>query len=426
MKSRISTQTEEKIIDTIRSLSFEMTRRCNMNCDFCARGKAQNVTITKEIIDKTLDEMKDIYIYDIRLSGGEPFLAVEQIEYIVNEIIRRKFYIDELTVFTNGTIRSSRIAAALKKIAGYIKKIRSIKCDSREFTRINTEFNYSGAENKCVGILISTEGHNTTERQVNDTIQFYKTEIDDDENVALLNQAQSFKYDRLGIAIEGNALVNFDKLFGEVVPRNAYSIDNNYRFIKRVTRDNKAICSFIGKTISISANGNIFPGATMPYERVDKEKMFSIFDCDGDFMARLESFCWVHPLNPNANNIRRQYKIMQLAQSRGRKMEGFNDRTGLWLGYYNSRVDRLEEVMRDMHRILPNLDYDEIEGVATATVMLEMYQGGEQDEVIKTFAKICTEFDDDTISRLSLEWCQGFIKYLVEKDKQLGLAAAQQ
>ncbi len=77
-------------------------------------------------------------------------------------------------------------------------------------------------------------------------------------------------------------------------------------------------------------------------------------------------------------------------------MEDFTDRTYLWLGYFNSRVDRLEEVMRDMHRILPNLDYDEIEGVATATVMLEMYQGGEQDEVIKTFAKICTEFDDDT------------------------------
>ena len=426
MKSRISTQTEEKIIDTIRSLSFEMTRRCNMNCDFCARGKAQNVTITKEIIDKTLDEMKDIYIYDIRLSGGEPFLAVEQIEYLVNELIRRKFHIDELSVFTNGTIRSSRIAAALKKIAGYIKKIRSIKCDSREFTRINTEFNYSGAENKCVGILISTEGHNTTEKQVNDTIQFYKTEIDDDENVAILNQEQSYKYDKSAIAIEGNALVNFDKLFGEVVPRNAYLIDNNYRFIERVTRNNKVICSFVGKTISISANGNIFPGATIPYDRVDTEKMFNIMDCHNDFMARLESFCWEHPLNPNANNIRRQYKIMQLAQNRGRKTEGFNDRTGLWLGYYNSRVDRLEEMMKDFHGILPNLDFDDIEGIATATVMLEMYEGGENDEVVKTFARTCTELEESDIERLSPEWCRGFILFMTNKHNELARSAAQQ
>ena len=82
--------------------------------------------------------------------------------------------------------------------------------------------------------------------------------------------------------------------------------------------------------------------------------------------------------------------------------------------------------MRDFHRLLPNLYFDGIEGVATASVILEMYYGGEKDVMIKEFARTCTEFDDDIISRLSLEWCQGFIKYLVEKDKQLGLAAAQQ
>lgn len=41
-------------------LSVEVTRRCNMNCDFCARGKAQSLDISKEIIDKTLDEVSKI------------------------------------------------------------------------------------------------------------------------------------------------------------------------------------------------------------------------------------------------------------------------------------------------------------------------------------------------------------------------------
>lgn len=66
MKSRISMK-KEKMGKAMYCLSIEMTRRCNMNCDFCARGQAQNVDITHEIIDKTLDEMKDV---KSRLANG--------------------------------------------------------------------------------------------------------------------------------------------------------------------------------------------------------------------------------------------------------------------------------------------------------------------------------------------------------------------
>ena len=109
MKSRINTNKEE-MKRIIYCLSVEMTRRCNMKCDFCARGDAQNVTITKKIIDKTLEEMEGVYINGLRLSGGEPFLAENEIEYLVEEIIRRKIHINHIELFTNGTIRSPQIA----------------------------------------------------------------------------------------------------------------------------------------------------------------------------------------------------------------------------------------------------------------------------------------------------------------------------
>lgn len=51
------------------TLCFELTRRCNMNCDFCCRGDAQNKDITKEIIDKTLEEVKDCEV------GAETILS---------------------------------------------------------------------------------------------------------------------------------------------------------------------------------------------------------------------------------------------------------------------------------------------------------------------------------------------------------------
>ena len=43
----------------IHCLAVEVTRRCNMSCKFCAKGKAQNLDISTEIIDKIIDEMKD-------------------------------------------------------------------------------------------------------------------------------------------------------------------------------------------------------------------------------------------------------------------------------------------------------------------------------------------------------------------------------
>lgn len=54
-------------------LSIELTRKCNLNCDFCSRGEAQNLTITKQIIDEILDEMLNVTIFNIRINGGEPF-----------------------------------------------------------------------------------------------------------------------------------------------------------------------------------------------------------------------------------------------------------------------------------------------------------------------------------------------------------------
>lgn len=105
------------------TLTFELTRRCNMNCDFCAKGEAQEADITKEIIDKTLDEMQYFYIRHLRLGGGEPFLNPEMIVYLIDEIIRRRIYVKYLAVFTNGLIKNEDIKTAFERFIRYAYSI---------------------------------------------------------------------------------------------------------------------------------------------------------------------------------------------------------------------------------------------------------------------------------------------------------------
>ena len=64
-------------------LAIEVTQRCNLNCDHCLRGCARNVNITKEIIDKTLDNFE--HISSITFTGGEPTLNPEAIIYTIDK-----------------------------------------------------------------------------------------------------------------------------------------------------------------------------------------------------------------------------------------------------------------------------------------------------------------------------------------------------
>ena len=41
-------------------MNIELTRRCNMACKHCLRGDAQNLTISKEIIDKIFTDTAKI------------------------------------------------------------------------------------------------------------------------------------------------------------------------------------------------------------------------------------------------------------------------------------------------------------------------------------------------------------------------------
>ena len=110
---------DSKVI--FKQLCFEVTRRCNMACEHCMRGDAQDLAISKEVIDKCLDRVAGVH--SIILTGGEPFLEPDIIDYLFDGIIRRKIKIYGFSCMTNGSIRNEQIAKAWNRLADYIASI---------------------------------------------------------------------------------------------------------------------------------------------------------------------------------------------------------------------------------------------------------------------------------------------------------------
>lgn len=144
----------------LKHMMLEITRECNLKCVHCMRGDAQNVTITPEIIDKMLDNINSIE--HLTLTGGEPFLHPEMIEYLFDGIIERNIYVEFVSTVTNGAVCNMRTAMAFSKIADYIAHKRKLDTGNKNI--------------KCSRISLSTDKyHEASPLYLPEaTYQFYK------------------------------------------------------------------------------------------------------------------------------------------------------------------------------------------------------------------------------------------------------------
>lgn len=102
------------------SLSIELTRRCNLACKHCLKGDPENVDISNEVIDSLIDTVNAIY--SVQFTGGEPMLAIDRIQYLLEAAKRADIVIFGLSLVTNGTILNDEIISVFKDWHNYIKK----------------------------------------------------------------------------------------------------------------------------------------------------------------------------------------------------------------------------------------------------------------------------------------------------------------
>ena len=91
---------------------IELTRFCNFVCPHCIRGERERIRIKKGTIDKIFQKFE--HISTLTLSGGEPALAIDLIEYALNSARHHRVDIGNFYITTNGSITTRRFFNALK------------------------------------------------------------------------------------------------------------------------------------------------------------------------------------------------------------------------------------------------------------------------------------------------------------------------
>lgn len=96
----------------VRDLMIEVTRRCNIACNHCLRGDAQNMDMDISLVDKLFNQIESIST--IVFTGGEPSLVPHIISNIISLAKEKQIPISNFYIATNAvSITNEFIIAVL-------------------------------------------------------------------------------------------------------------------------------------------------------------------------------------------------------------------------------------------------------------------------------------------------------------------------
>lgn len=108
-------------------LQLELTRRCNQECAHCCRGDAQDIDLTKEVVDCFFQNNTINHIGTLLFSGGEPTLNGQMLEYVVDSLITKNIPVEMFILGINGLSYNKDMVNGLNKLQDYIQAISNRK-----------------------------------------------------------------------------------------------------------------------------------------------------------------------------------------------------------------------------------------------------------------------------------------------------------
>ena len=393
-------------------LSFEITRKCNLECKWCAKGKAQDLDISKEIIDKSLDEISDVYINELRITGGEPFLNVDGLNYLIDKIIEKEIKIIG-TVFipTNAMIKDKRIALALSKLTAYCRHItQKLHKESKYFHDIfPTVPIYDVSNNICVICAASTFEHDN-KNIIDSSIAFYNTNVNND-NFLMVSQDMAFTT-QFPLILEGLAKDNYSLYSTDYLKSGVRVIDDKYCII---TDDYAPDTIIINKTVSIASNGNVYTGGLSSYENEDSNRMFNIKNCNKNFFNLIEDWCWNNPINTTAHNTKERYLSYKWLKERNLCNENVDkafQKINLEL-----LINEYENALKEVHKEMKYLKHWEVDLFVICSLYLTLDDILQKQLFLTLLSTFNGEMIEDIINKDNI-YKNKFKNILIELDKK--------
>lgn len=238
-----------------RNLCIEVTRKCNMKCEHCMRGEAQNHSISKEVVDRIFEEVSAIG--ELLLTGGEPFLEPEMIDYIVESIIKNKIPIMNIQIVTNGLIRNKSIVGSINKLTEYIANANwGKKLDRKQLRTIGS-------------IKVSNDDFHS-KYDIMETLKFYREYLNEHTIITKENLKKDTEME--DICYLGNAT------------KESFKLKDNQRFRYLITPYRVSFLYDDGKPIAIETmiqigwDGKVLIGQDSSYEQQDRNNYGNILD----------------------------------------------------------------------------------------------------------------------------------------------------
>lgn len=120
------------------NLTIEITRKCNMKCDHCLRGRAENVDLSIENIFHLASRVKGIDT--LTITGGEPSLRPYIINRLVDAFKSHKVKVNRFYMATNASFRNMYFIETCLNLYTYcLKEDSKVEYSNDYFHRLNKD-----------------------------------------------------------------------------------------------------------------------------------------------------------------------------------------------------------------------------------------------------------------------------------------------
>ncbi|ONG71196.1 hypothetical protein BKK42_04280 [Bacillus cereus] len=302
------------ILDAPVIVGLIVTDKCNLNCPHCFSNNCGSLDATTDEIKRVIDQIVDVGVISLYLTGGEPFMRTD-LEEIIAYIKKKRLF---LTIHTNALLlnreRVKKISQLLNKEEDVIQisidgstldisnKMRTL--NSKQFDRFKRNCELLSEFSVPTKINVTVTNHN-----VQDLVNIYQYaakikakqiafstlfEIDTNDGDTYLPSSKELMYSFCDVLEEAKKMKNPVQIIQDPI-----AVPCGVSELQQIFNENKEetpwyFCPAGTLAIEIDTNGNIFP---CPF-------------------LRSENF--------NAGNINEQ--SLSLIWKSGKRWESFRDR----------------------------------------------------------------------------------------------------